>query len=216
MNQSKRSTDTRAETPVQEPDEAAPENASEEAVASAAEQGPDSGGEQHAEAEVETPERRDETAELQARLDEALAKADENWNQYLRARAELENVQRRAERDLANAHKFGIEKFAKDLLPVKDSLEMGIAAATEEGADAAKLVEGSELTLKMLASALGKYGIKVVDPKGEKFNPDQHEAMATQPSTESEPNTVLQVIQKGYLLNERVIRPAMVIVARAE
>ena len=102
------------------------------------------------------------------------------------------------------------------MLLVKDSLEMGISAATEEGANPEKLQEGAELTLKMIANGLKKFGIAEINPKGERFNPEYHEAIATQPSSESEPNTVLQVIQKGYLLNERVLRPAMVIVARAE
>jgi len=158
----------------------------------------------------------DELAQIQKQLEEALAKADENWNQYLRARAEIENVRRRAERDLENAHKYGIEKFAGEMLLVKDSLEMGISAAKEEGADPAKLQEGADLTLKMLSNSLSKFGIEEVNPQGERFNPERHEAMATQPSSELEPNTVMQVIQKGYLLSERVLRPAMVIVARAD
>ncbi len=157
----------------------------------------------------------DELAGIQQLLEEALAKADENWNQYLRARAELENVRRRAERDLENAHKYGVEKFAGEILPVRDSLEMGLSAATEQGANAGKLLEGSELTLKMLTNALSKFGIEEIDPKGERFDPERHEAMAMQPSSETEPNTVMQVVQKGYLLNERVLRPAMVIVSRA-
>ena len=158
----------------------------------------------------------DQLVEVQRELEAALAKADENWNQYVRARAEMENVRRRAERDLENAHKYGIEKLASEMLLVKDSLEMGISAGKEEGADPMKLQEGVELTLKMLSKALIKFGIEELDPKGERFNPERHEAMATQPSSEFEPNTVMQVIQKGYLLNERVLRPAMVIVARAD
>lgn len=157
----------------------------------------------------------DEYTALQRELEQALAQAEDNWNQFLRAKAEMENLRRRTQRDLENAYKYGLEKFARELLPVRDSLEMGVAAAQKEAADAAKLLEGSELTLKMLSTALEKYDIKEVDPIGDKFNPDLHEAMATQPSSEAEPNTVMQVIQKGYLLNDRVIRPAMVIVSRA-
>ncbi len=157
----------------------------------------------------------DEYKALQEKLEEALGKADENWNQFLRARAELENLRRRSERELENAHKYGIEKFAREMLPIRDSLEMGVAAAQEEHADAAKLLEGKELTLKMLTAALEKFAISEINPVGEKFDPDRHEAMATQPSTEAEPNTVLHVVQKGYLLNERILRPAMVIVSRA-
>ena len=151
---------------------------------------------------------------LQQELEQALAKAEENWKLYLGAHAEMENIRKRAERDRANAYKFALEKFINELLPVRDSLEMGIAAAREQ-ADINKLLEGSELTLKMLATAMQKFGIKEVNPVGEKFNPELHEAMAMQPSSKAEPNTVLQVIQKGYLLNERLVRPAMVIVARA-
>jgi len=157
----------------------------------------------------------DAYAALQQELEQALAKGDENWNQFLRAKAEMENQRRRFERDLENAHKYGLEKFARELLGVRDSLEMGVAAAREGAADAGKLLEGKELTLKMLSAAFEKFGVKDVNPIGDRFNPDLHEAMATQPSSEVEPNTVMQVIQKGYLLNDRVIRPAMVIVSRA-
>lgn len=157
----------------------------------------------------------DDYKALQRELEQALVRADENWNQFLRAKAEMENLRRRFERDLEHAHKYGLEKFARELLPVRDSLEMGVMAAQEEGADAAKLLEGEELTLKMLSSAFEKFGVKEVCPSGDKFNPELHEAMATQPSSECEPNTVMQVVQKGYVVNERVIRPAMVIVSRA-
>lgn len=151
---------------------------------------------------------------LQQALTEAQSQAEENWNRYLAARAEVENIRKRAERDLANAHKFALEKFVNELLPVKDSLEMGLAAANESN-DLAKLKEGKELTLKMLTSTLEKFGVKEVDPQGEKFNPELHEAMAMQPNAEQTPNTVLQVVQKGYLLHDRLVRPAMVIVAQA-
>ena len=153
-------------------------------------------------------------AALQQERDQAQAKADDNWNLYLRTQADLQNIQRRAERDLSNAHKFALEQFVKELLPVRDSLEMGIAAATET-VDVVQLKEGSELTLKMLQSALEKFGVKTVDPTGSKFDPELHQAMAMQPTDQSEPNTVLQVVQKGYTLNERLVRPAMVIVARS-
>jgi molecular chaperone GrpE len=151
---------------------------------------------------------------LQRELEQALAKAEENWGLYLRAQAELQNFRKRSERDLSNAHKFALEKFVGELLPVKDSLEMGISAAAE-AADVGKLLEGTELTLKMLTSVLEKSGISEVNPLGERFNPELHEAMAMQPSEQTQPNTVLQVIQKGYLLNDRLVRPAMVIVSQA-
>ncbi len=154
-------------------------------------------------------------SDLEAALKEAREKAEENWNQFLRARAELENMRRRAERDVQQARKYSVEKLAADLLPVKDSLEMGLQAADEEGADVASLREGSELTLKMLEQVLERYEIKLVDPAGEKFDPERHEAMAMQPSREHAPNTVIQVVQKGYALHDRLLRPAMVIVARS-
>ena len=139
--------------------------------------------------------------ELAQLLDEAHKKAEQNWEQVLRVQAELENSQRRAQRDVENAHKFGLEKFAQELLPVKDSLEMGIAAA--EGSDhevAGKLREGSELTLRMLSAAMEKFGIKEINPQGEPFNPEWHQAMTMQESAEYEPNTVMAVMQKGYLM----------------
>src|SRR3569833_1922033 len=139
--------------------------------------------------------------------------ADEHWNQLLLARAETENVRRRAERDVEGAHKYALERFVNELLPVKDSLELGLAAASGEG-DLAKIREGMELTLKMLSSALEKFGVKTLDPKGEKFNPALHQAMAMQEVRDAEPNIVLTVYQKGYLLNDRLIRPAMVVVSR--
>jgi molecular chaperone GrpE len=156
-----------------------------------------------------------EAGDLQAMLEDARNKADEHWNQCLRLQAEIDNLRKRAERDVANAHKFALEKFASELLPVKDSLEMGLAAATEgDNIDLVKLKEGKELTLKMLGDAMAKFNIVEVDPMGEKFNPEFHEAMSMQPRDDVEPNTVVAVIQKGYLLNDRLIRPAMVMVAK--
>ena len=178
-----------------------------------AEQGVAAGGVSEVDTEAPLVEH-DTVEQLQIELEQAGAKAEENWNLYLRAQADLQNLRKRAERDLQNAHKFALEKFIGELLPVKDSLEMGIAAAAEAH-EIAKLLEGSELTLKMLTTALEKAGAGEINPLGDKFNPELHEAMAMQPSDQAEPNTVLQVIQKGYQLNERLIRPAMVIVAQA-
>jgi molecular chaperone GrpE len=138
---------------------------------------------------------------------------DEHWNQCLRLQAEIENLRKRAERDLANAHKFALEKFASELLPVRDSLEMGLLAVGDN-ADVEKLKEGSELTLKMLSNALEKFNIKEINPLNESFNPEYHEAMSVQEREDVAPNTVVTVVQKGYLLNDRLIRPAMVIVSR--
>jgi molecular chaperone GrpE len=154
--------------------------------------------------------------DVHALLEDARNKADEHWNQFLRLQADMENLRKRSERDIANAHKFALDKFASELLPVKDSLEMGIAAAADgEGIGADKLLEGSALTLKMLSSALDKFNIKEINPLNEKFNPEYHEAMSMQERTDVGPNTVVTVVQKGYTLNDRLIRPAMVIVSRA-
>jgi molecular chaperone GrpE len=142
-------------------------------------------------------------------LEELQAKADEHWDRYVRATAELENVRKRASRDVENAHKFALERFAKELLAVRDSLEMGLA---HENADAESLREGSEATLKVLTSVLERFGIVEVNPVGEPFDPEFHEAMTMQPSPDLEPGSVLTVVQKGYTLNGRLLRPAMVIV----
>ena len=154
-----------------------------------------------------------EVQALQAELDQAHAKFEETWQMYLQARADVDNIRRRSERELAKAHKFALEEFVKALLPVKDSLEMGLNASSQQ-ADVVQLTEGVELTLKMLASVLEKFGVQEVNPQGEKFNPDLHEAMAMQPNNDVPANTVLHVVQKGYLLNTRLVRPAMVMVAK--
>ena len=141
---------------------------------------------------------------------EVQAKADENWDRYLRAAAEVENVRKRAVRDVENARKFALEGFGRDLLAVVDSLEMGLAV---ENADAKALREGSEATCKLLKTTLERFGIAEVDPEGEPFDPEFHEAISMQPSDTVEPGSVVNVIQKGYALNGRLLRPAMVIVA---
>lgn len=157
--------------------------------------------------------------ELTLLLEDARAKADEHWDQVLRTNAELENLRRRARQDVENAHKYALEKFARELLPVKDSLEMGLAAAEGESdpAEAVKqLREGTELTLKMLNAAMEKAGITEINPVGEAFDPELHQAMSMQESEEYAPNTVMAVMQKGYRLHDRLIRPAMVVVAKAK
>ncbi len=146
-------------------------------------------------------------------LDELKAKADENWDRYLRAAAELENVRKRAIRDVENARKYALENFGRDLLDVRDSLEMGLAAA--DGADASAILEGSQATLKLLETVMERFGVEQIDPEGEPFDPEQHEAMTLQPSADAEPNSVLTVVQKGYSLNGRLLRPARVVVAAA-
>lgn len=157
---------------------------------------------------------REEFDALQQDLDQALAKADEHWKLYLSVHAEMENLRKRTEREVQNAHKFALERFFGELLPVRDSLEMGLVAANDE-VNVAKLREGVALTLKQLAAAMEKFGVRQVNPLGIKFDPSEHEAMALLPTDQVEPNTVVQVVQKGYVLNERLIRPAKVIVAQA-
>jgi len=175
----------------------------------------DGAGEPTVDADTPEPEiLQQEIESLQARLDEAEARAGDNWNRFLGAQAEMQNIRKRNERELQNAQRFALEKFIKELLPVKDSLEMGIQEA-QNASDLEKLLEGSELTLKMFNTTVEKFGVQEIDPLGQRFDPERHEAMAMQPSAEAEPNTVLQVIRKGYALNDRVVRPAMVIVARA-
>ncbi len=169
-----------------------------------------------AEAEAAEAASTEDPEALQARLEEAERRAGEHWEQCLRLQAEIDNLRKRSERDIANARKFGLEKFASELLPVKDSLEMGLVATAEtQHIDPEKLKEGMELTLRMLTSTMEKHGIKEINPLGEKFNPDYHEAMSMQERDDVDPNTVVQVVQKGYTLNDRLLRPAMVIVAKA-
>ncbi len=183
-----------------------PEQASEQEVVEQSEQS--------GEATTEQEATENSVEDLALMLEEARNKAAENWDQVLRVQAELENSRRRAQRDVESAHKYALEKFALELLPVKDSLEMGLDAASSEDANVEKLREGTELTLKMLANAMEKFGIKEVNPVGEPFDPEQHQAMTMQESEEHEPNTVIAVMQKGYLLNDRLIRPAMVVVCK--
>ena len=156
--------------------------------------------------EAETPAQgaEDSAADLEA-------KANENWDKYLRAAAELENVRKRAARDVENAHKFALERFAGELLAVRDSLEMGLA--TGEDVDIDSLRQGKEATLKQLVAVMERFGVEELDPLGEPFDPTLHEAMTTQPSADAEPGSVLTVYQKGYALNGRLLRPARVIVA---
>jgi len=150
---------------------------------------------------------------LAAELAGAQAKAEEHRDNLLRALAETENVRKRAQRDIEAAHKFGVERFAANLLEVRDSLELGLAAGA--GVDTGKLVEGMQATLRLLDKAFEKAGISLIDPAGQPFNPELHEAMVTQPTTEQPPGTVLAVVQKGYVLNGRLLRPARVVIARA-
>lgn len=153
--------------------------------------------------------------QLTEQLVAANRKAEENWDKFVRTQAEMENLRRRSEKELQNAHKYALEKFAKELLLVVDSLELGIQAASGDAPEIAKLREGSELTLKQFRGVLEKFNIQPVDPLGQKFNPELHQAMAMEPSASAEPNTVVKVLQKGYVLNDRLLRPAMVVIAQA-
>lgn len=161
----------------------------------------------------EAPETTASAEDLVKALEKARAEAEESRNAMLRARADLENLRKRSAREAENARKYALERFVAELLPVKDSMELGLAAA-EQTEDVAKLREGMALTLKMLGAALEKFGVSPVDPQGEKFNPDLHQAMSMQETDQAEPGTVLDVVQRGYLLNDRLVRPAMVTVAR--
>ncbi len=138
-------------------------------------------------------------------------KAQENWNSYMRAIAELDNYRKRAEREIDQARKYAVERFAQDLLPVADAQEAGIRAGA---ANAGALLEGAQATLRELNRAFDKAGIKTIDPTGQPFDPNWHEAMVAQESAEVAPNHVLSVIQKGYSLNGRLLRPARVIVSK--
>jgi molecular chaperone GrpE len=152
--------------------------------------------------------------DLRPLLEDARAKADENYDKFVRVTAELENTRRRAERDLEAARKFSLERFVAELLPVRDSLELGIDAAGDAQTDVAKLHEGMQLTLRMLGEAMQKFGVERIDPQGSPFDPNLHQALSVQPRDDVPPNTVVVVVQKGYALNGRLVRPAMVMVSR--
>lgn len=150
---------------------------------------------------------------LAARVEELEQSVAEAKDQALRAAAEAQNVRRRAEQEAEKARKFALEKFVKELLPVVDSLEKALDAMEEDASETHR--EGVAMTLKLQRDVLGKFGVETVDPAGEPFDPQYHEAMAMVPNPELEPNSVMEVIQKGYLLNGRLVRPAMVVVSQA-
>jgi len=159
----------------------------------------------------------DETAAQLVALTEQLAAAQE---QQLRTQAEMQNLRRRAERDVESAHKFGLEKLVNALLPVLDNLDRAISAvdmaAVEEGGAVKALLEGVALTQKSALDALGNFSVAVLDPQGEPFDPEFHQAITMVASDTAEPNSVIEVLQKGYTLNGRLLRAAMVVVAKAE
>jgi molecular chaperone GrpE len=149
-------------------------------------------------------------ADLEKSLAEALADAEKQREEFLRARAETENVRRRGAEDVAKAHRFGVEGFASALLAVKDSLD---AALTVENTSIESFKEGVELTARQLATVFEKFAITEINPEGEKFDPHRHQAIS-QAETDGEPNQVVSVLQKGYLLHDRVLRPALVVVSK--
>lgn len=160
-------------------------------------------------AETQTPE------ELTLLLEDARAKADEHWDQLVRTQAQMDNLRKRQERELENAHKYALERFVNELLPVRDSMEMGLAAANEENSTIDHLREGTALTLKLFSDVMEKFNVVQIDPEGQPFDPELHQAMGMQPRSDVPANTVVVVVQKGYTLNGRLVRPAMVMVSQA-
>ena len=154
-------------------------------------------------------------AELEAALLAKDAEVNEVKDAALRIRAESENVRRRSEQEIDKARKYALNKFAEELLPVIDNLERAIDMADKNDDATKAMMEGVELTLMTMTSTIAKFGLKVIDPQGEAFNPEFHQAMAMQESADFAPNSVMAVMQKGYELNGRVIRPAMVMVSKA-
>ncbi len=153
--------------------------------------------------------------ELKKELEEARQKANDARDKAVRAQAEMENLKKRTQKELEDAHKFVLTSFSKELLPVFDSLVLGLQAATGDSEEVKKFREGSELTIKQFESLFAKFNIVAIDPLGQPFNPEQHQAMLMQEVDGAEPNTVVNVFQKGYTLNGRLLRPAMVVVAKA-
>lgn len=196
--------------------QAADDNTGSESQASSGSEQPDDIDNDNGEVEDELAAL--EAEELIARIKEVQAKADENWDIALRTKAEMENVRRRTEKEVSNARKFGAEKLVSEILPVKDSMELGLKAAIEldiEDEAVHKIREGMELTLKMMDGAMTKMGVTEVAPaEGDAFNAEFHQAMSMQEVPGKDPNTIIAVVQKGYLLNERLIRAAMVMVAK--
>jgi len=161
---------------------------------------------------VETAD--DTNDSLGEQLVKAQATIKEYWDQILRMRAEIENNRKRSERDVENAHKYALKSFVENLLPVIDSMEMGQTAATSENATLESIREGSELTMNMFVQVLERSGLQQIDPLGEKFDPQRHQAISMVEIEDAESNSIIEVMQKGFLLNDRLIRPAMVVVAK--
>ncbi|MBI3569735.1 MAG: nucleotide exchange factor GrpE [Gammaproteobacteria bacterium] len=157
-----------------------------------------------------------ETQQLQAELEKVRAESAENLDRFLRAKAEVENVRKRGEVDVSTARKYAIERFAAEIVAVRDSLELARMVELPKDTNPAvqKMHEGLDLTLKLLDGIFQKFGLTLLDPKGQKFDPERHQAISMVESVEVPPGHVVSVVQKGFLLNDRLLRPAMVIVAR--
>lgn len=162
----------------------------------------------------EAVEQTDPETDLVAELEEARAEAKANADRYLRAEAEMANLRRRVEKDVENAHKYGQEKLVKELLDVADNLERTLAAIDTDSSEVEPLKEGVDMTLKGLLGTFAKFQIEVINPEGEPFDPQHHQAMSMIENPEVEPNTVIAVMQKGYTLHGRLVRPAMVMVSK--
>ena len=170
--------------------------------------------EEHIEVKDDTSVTNEKSLDLETQLAEAQQSAKNNWDKLLRSQAEMENIKRRTAKDLEKAHKYALDGFVKALLEVKDSLSMGLKSAMDKNATLEHTIEGLELTNKVFNSTLEKFGVETIDPIGEKFNPELHEAVTMMPMPDKESNTVLEVVHVGFTLNDRLVRPAMVIIVQ--
>ena len=170
--------------------------------------------EEHIEAKDNTSNENEKSLDLEAQLTAAQQSAKDNCDKLLRSQAEMENLKRRTAKDLEKAHKYALDGFVKALLEVKDSLSIGLKSAMDKNATLEHTIEGLELTNKVFDSTLEKFGVETVDPVGESFNPELHEAVTMVPMPDKKSNTVLEVVQVGFTLNDRLVRPAMVIVVQ--
>ena len=164
--------------------------------------------------EAQAKDAADSEESVEEELRQAQATIQDYWDQIMRLRAELDNNRKRAERDIEAAHKYALKNFAENLLPVIDSMEMGQAAAVADNATLDSIREGSELTMNMFVQVLQRYGLEQIDPLGETFDPERHQAISMVENDDAESNHIIEVMQKGFLLNDRLIRPAMVVVAK--
>ncbi|MDH3632028.1 MAG: nucleotide exchange factor GrpE [Gammaproteobacteria bacterium] len=173
---------------------------------------------EEAQLEDVVPEAVADESEADEPIEMQLAKAQETikdyWDQMMRLRAEIDNNRKRAERDIESAHKYALKGFVENLLPVIDSMEMGQTAASADNATLESIREGTALTMNMLIHVMEKNGLEQIDPLGENFDPEKHQAISMIEAEGAAPNTVVDVMQKGFLLNDRLVRPAMVVVAK--